>query len=313
MIELHLHLDGSLRPETVLELSNIQNIDIGTKDINILKNMMKVEEDCKTLEECLKRFDLPLKVLQTSQAIERVSYELVEDLQKIGITYAEIRFAPQLSTRKGLTQSEVVESAIKGVKKAMNQFKNINCALILCCMRGLDIENENLETIEVAKKYIGDVVCAIDLAGAESLYSTDIFENIFNKAREYNLPMTIHAGEASGIDSIKKALEYGTKRIGHGVSCIDDYDFVEELIKNDVLLEICITSNYHTKVVQSIDKHPIKKLFDRGVKITINSDNMTVSDTNLLKEIEIAKNYFGFTDDDIRKMQNYAYEYRFLK
>ena len=119
MIELHLHLDGSLRPKTVWELGKQQGIDLSAKDIEELKFMMEVPDDCKTLHECLERFDLPLKVLQTADAIERVSYEIVEDLSKLGIDYAEVRFAPQLSTNKGLTQSEVVEAAINGVKRGM--------------------------------------------------------------------------------------------------------------------------------------------------------------------------------------------------
>ncbi len=313
MIELHLHLDGSLRPKTVWELGKQQGIDLGAKDIEELKFMMEVPDDCKTLHECLERFDLPLKVLQTADAIERVSYEIVEDLSKLGIDYAEVRFAPQLSTNKGLTQSEVVEAAINGVKRGMKDFPSVKCGLILCCMRGENIQDKNIETIEVAKKYLGDVVCAVDLAGAESLYPTEIFEPVFKKANEYNLPRTIHAGEAAGPDSIRKALSYGTKRLGHGVNAIYDKELMKELIDNEVTLEVCVKSNYQTKVVESIEEHPIKKLFDAGVRVTVNSDNMTVSATNIHKEIEILKNRLGFTDEDIEKMQKYAEEARFIK
>lgn len=313
MTELHLHLDGSLRPKTVWELGKEQGIDLGAKDIEELKFMMEVPDDCKTLHECLERFDLPLKVLQTADAVERVSYEIVEDLSKLGIDYAEVRFAPQLSTNKGLTQSEVVEAAIKGVKRGMKDFPSVKCGLILCCMRGENIQDKNIETIEVAKKYLGDVVCAVDLAGAESLYPTEIFEPVFKKANEYNLPRTIHAGEAAGPDSIRKALSYGTKRLGHGVNAIYDKELVKELIDNEVTLEVCVTSNYQTKVVESIEEHPVKKLFDAGVRVTVNSDNMTVSSTNIHKEIEILKKRLGFTDEDIEKIQKYAEEARFLK
>ena len=313
MTELHLHLDGSLRPETVWELGKIQGIDLGAKDVADVKYMMEVPEDCKTLHECLERFELPLKVLQTADALERVSFELVEDLHNINVDYAEIRFAPQLSTEKGLTQEEVVEATIKGVKKGMDKYPDIKCGLILCCMRGENIEDRNLKTVEVAKKYLGDVVCAIDLAGAESLYPTEMFEKVFEKANEYKLPRTIHCGEAKGPESIRKALSYGTKRIGHGVNAIYDEELVKELVEKGVTLEVCVTSNYHTKVVDSIEKHPMKKLFDAGVRVTVNSDNMTVSNTNIHKEIEILKNKLGFTDADIEKIQKYAEEARFLK
>ncbi len=313
MTELHLHLDGSLRPETVWELGKIQGIDLGAKDVADVKYMMEVPEDCKTLHECLERFELPLKVLQTADALERVSFELVEDLHNINVDYAEIRFAPQLSTEKGLTQEEVVEATIKGIKKGMDKYPDIKCGLILCCMRGENIEDRNLQTVEVAKKYLGDVVCAIDLAGAESLYPTEMFEKVFEKANEYKLPRTIHCGEAKGPESIRKALSYGTKRIGHGVNAIYDGELVKELVEKGVTLEVCVTSNYHTKVVDSIEKHPMKKLFDAGVRVTVNSDNMTVSNTNIHKEIEILKNKLGFTDADIEKIQKYAEEARFLK
>lgn len=313
MTELHLHLDGSLRPETVWELGKIQGIDLGAKDVADVKYMMEVPEDCKTLHDCLERFELPLKVLQTADALERVSFELVEDLHNINVDYAEIRFAPQLSTEKGLTQEEVVEATIKGVKKGMDKYPDIKCGLILCCMRGENIDDRNLKTVEVAKKYLGDVVCAIDLAGAESLYPTEMFEKVFEKANEYKLPRTIHCGEAKGPESIRKALSYGTKRIGHGVNAIYDEELVKELVEKGVTLEVCVTSNYHTKVVDSIEKHPMKKLFDAGVRVTVNSDNMTVSNTNIHKEIEILKNKLGFTDADIEKIQKYAEEARFLK
>ena len=313
MTELHLHLDGSLRPETVWELGKIQGIDLGAKDVADVKYIMEVPEDCKTLHDCLERFELPLKVLQTADALERVSFELVEDLHNINVDYAEIRFAPQLSTEKGLTQEEVVEATIKGVKKGMDKYPDIKCGLILCCMRGENIDDRNLKTVEVAKKYLGDVVCAIDLAGAESLYPTEMFEKVFEKANEYKLPRTIHCGEAKGPESIRKALSYGTKRIGHGVNAIYDEELVKELVEKGVTLEVCVTSNYHTKVVDSIEKHPMKKLFDAGVRVTVNSDNMTVSNTNIHKEIEILKNKLGFTDADIEKIQKYAEEARFLK
>ena len=125
--------------------------------------------------------------------------------------------------------------------------------------------------------------------------------------------MTIHAGEAAGPESMRTALSFGTKRIGHGVAAIHDAELMQELIDQNVTLEVCVTSNYHTKVVPSIAEHPIRKLFDAGVRVTVNSDNMTASGTNLGKEIEILKNTFGFTEDELAKMMEYAWEARFLK
>lgn len=311
--ELHLHLDGSLRPETVWELAKEQGIRLPAESAEEVKYKMEAPEDCRTLEEYLERFDLPLLVLQRADAIERVTYELVEDLAKEGVDYAEIRFAPQLSVNGGLTQDEVVEAAIRGAERGMKTYPEIRVGLILCCMRGADNEALNMQTVETAKKYLGPVVCAVDIAGAEGLFPTENFAPVFAKVREYGIPMTIHAGEAAGPDSMKTALSFGTKRIGHGVAAINDPELIRRLIDENVTLEVCVTSNYHTKVVPAIEMHPIHKLLDEGVHVTVNSDNRTCSRTTLQKEKEVLKEQLGFSDEEIEKMQEYAWEARFLK
>lgn len=313
LIELHLHLDGSLRPETVWELAKEQNIKLPANTVDEVRDQMQVPEDCRTLEEYLTRFDLPLLVLQTREALERAAFELTEDLAKEGVTYAEIRFAPQLSIKGGMTQEQAVEAAIEGVKRGMEQYPSIRVGLILCCMRGEDNEEWNLQTVETAKKYLGDVVCAVDIAGAESLYPTERFAPVFEKVREYGLPSTIHAGEAAGPESMKTALAFGAKRIGHGVAAVEDPELVRRLIEEQITLEVCVTSNYQTKVVPSIEAHPIRRLFNAGVRVTVNSDNRTVSNTNVRKELDILRNVFGFKEQEIAKMEEYAWEARFLR
>ncbi len=252
-------------------------------------------------------------VLQEEAAIERVAFELVEDLAKAGLDYAEIRFAPQLSVEKGLTQDAVTEAAIRGVRRGMERYPSIRVGLILCCMRGDTNEALNHQTVETARKYLGDVVCAVDIAGAEGLYATELFKPVFDKVNEYQLPMTIHAGEAAGPDSMCTALSYGTRRIGHGVAAAEDPELIRELIENNVTLEVCVTSNYHTKIVDSLKDHPIRKLFDAGVRVTVNSDNMTASNTSLQKEISVLKDVLGFTEEEIEKLEEYGWEARFLK
>ena len=313
LIELHLHLDSSLRPETVWELAKEQNIKLPANTVDEVRDQMQVPEDCRTLEEYLTRFDLPLLVLQTREALERAAFELTEDLAKEGVTYAEIRFAPQLSIKGGMTQEQAVEAAIEGVKRGMEQYPSIRVGLILCCMRGEDNEEWNLQTVEAAKKYLGDVVCAVDIAGAESLYPTERFAPVFEKVREYGLPSTIHAGEAAGPESMKTALAFGAKRIGHGVAAVEDPELVRRLIEEQITLEVCVTSNYQTKVVPSIEAHPIRRLFNAGVRVTVNSDNRTVSNTNVRKELDILRNVFGFKEQEIEKMEEYAWEARFLR
>ena len=313
LIELHLHLDGSLRAESMWELAKEQGIELEEKTVEEVRAKMEVPEDCKTLEEYLERFALPTKILQTEAAMERVAFEMVETLANEGVTYAEVRFAPQLHIQKGLTQDQVVEAVIRGTRRGMDRYPGIRVGLILCCMRGDTNGDLNMATVEATRKYLGDMVCAIDIAGAEGLYPTAMFEDLFVKVREYNLPMTIHAGEADGPESMKAALSFGTRRIGHGIAAINDPELMAHLIKEKITLEVCITSNYHTKEVPSIEAHPFRKLFDAGVRVTLNSDNMTCSRVNILSELEILRKQFGFTEEEIDTIMQYAYEARFLK
>lgn len=313
LIELHLHLDGSLRAETVWELAKEQGVELAEKSVEEVRAKMEVPEDCKTLEEYLERFALPTMVLQTEAAMERVAFEMVETLANEGVTYAEVRFAPQLHVQKGLTQAEVVEATIRGTKRGMEQYPGIRVGLILCCMRGDTNADLNMETVEVAKEYLGDVVCAVDIAGAEALYPTTMFESLFAKVREYDLPMTIHAGEADGPESIKTALSFGTKRIGHGVAAIHDPELMKRLAEEKITLEICITSNYHTKEVETIADHPFRKLFEAGIRVTLNSDNMTCSRVDIHSELDILRTVFHFTEAEIDQIMEYAYEARFLR
>ncbi|NLZ80761.1 MAG: adenosine deaminase [Clostridiales bacterium] len=311
MIDLHLHLDGSLRPKTVLELGAEQGISLPAKTLETLIEYLRVPEDCKSLTEYLERFDLPLEVLQVPSAIERVTFELVEDLAFMGLEYAEIRFAPQLSTKKGLTQEEVVKAAISGLDKALSKYTDIKVQLILCCMRGKDNDADNYETLEVAKKYLSKGVCAVDLAGAEALFKTKNYKELFEKVNEFNLPFTIHAGEADGPESVKEAISYGARRIGHGVRSIEDEDLIKELIEKGVTLEVCPISNLQTKTVDDIRNHPIRRLFDLGVRVTVNTDNMTVSNTTLQKEKLLLKEALGFTDKEFEVMEVYSKEAAF--
>ena len=305
--ELHLHLDGAITPRIAKKLAALQGIELPYEGEQ-LNNALSVGEDCQSLNEFLQCFDLPLKLLQTKEGISEAIYLVQEELKAEGLSYAELRFAPQLHCQGGLSQAQVIEAALDGLKRS-----TLPCNLILCCMRGADNEELNMQTVETAKKYLGDVVCAVDIAGAEGLFPTENFAPVFAKVREYGVPMTLHAGEAAGPDSMKTALSFGTKRIGHGVAAINDPELIKRLIDENVTLEVCVTSNYHTKVVPAINMHPIHKLLEAGVHVTVNSDNRTCSRTTLQKEKEVLKEELGFTDEEIEKMQEYAWEARFLK
>lgn len=295
-IVLHLHLDGSLKPETVKEWLKEEGEDISLEEV---KKKLMVNKDCRDLNEYLEKFELPSKVLQTKQHIERATYEVFENLSKQNVIYAEVRFAPSKHLAGGLSYNEVVEAAIQGMNKAKEEFK-IDGNLILCCMRGDNNEKENLETINVAKKYLNKGVVAVDLAGAEALFKTEKFKEIFKYAKELDVPFTIHAGEADGPKSIRKALEFGAKRIGHGVRCIEDKNLFCELVEKQIPLEICPTSNLQTQAING--EYPLEKLYRKGICVTVSTDNDTVSNTNILEEYDWIFKNTGLMIDDLIHM-----------
>lgn len=305
-IELHLHLDGSLKSKTVLEL-----LKDDTLRLENVEKMLTVSKECKDLTEYLEKFELPIKIMQNKENLERIAYELVEDLKKENVIYAEIRFAPALHTRGGLNFDEIVTSVLKGLNNSA-KVGNIKCNLILCCMRGKGNEKENIETVNVAKRYLNKGVCAIDLAGAEAIYETNEFEYIFELAKKLKIPYTIHAGEIDNKKSMESAILFGTKRLGHGMYAIKYEDLIEKIIENDIVLEICPTSNVHTKAVDSIKEHPIYELYKKNVKVTVNTDNRTVSNITLTKEYEYLLDNFDLTIDNLLKMNKNAIMSAFL-
>ena len=294
LIDLHLHLDGSLSVKSVKELAALQNIEIPENEEELLK-LLRINDDCKDLTEYLEKFAFPGKLLQTKEAIAISVFNLQEELKEQGLIHAEIRFAPQLHTLEGLRQREVIEAAIDGLNRS-----DFSAELILCCMRGNDNHEANLETVKLAKDYIGKGVCGIDIAGAEALFPTENFADLFALAREDGTPFTIHAGEADGPKSVYKALEYGTKRLGHGVRSLEDPALVEKLVAEGITLELCPTSNIHTCMFPSIEEYPLRKLMEAGVKVTINTDNMTVSNITLAKEFGKLIAAFDLTDEEIK-------------
>ncbi len=300
LIDLHLHLDGSLSVKSVKELAAMQNIVLPETEEELLK-LLRVNPDCRDLTEYLEKFAFPGKLLQTKEALALSVYNLQEELKEQGLIYAEIRFAPQLHTKEGLCQREVIEAAIEGLEKS-----DFSANLILCCMRGNDNHEENIETVKLAKDYLGKGVCAVDIAGAEALFPTENFGDLFALARELDVPFTIHAGEAAGPESVYKALEYGTKRLGHGVRSLEDASLTEKIAKEGITLELCPTSNLHTCMFPCIEEYPIRKLMEAGVKVTVNTDNMTVSGTTLDAEMQKLISAFALTDDEVKSFAKNA-------
>lgn len=298
-VELHLHLDGSVRLDTASMLTG--------KSIEEVRSLMIAKEKCHDLNEYLTKFNLANEIMQSQENLTRIAKELVEDLKNDNVIYAEVRFAPLLHTKKGLTGEEVIEAVLLGLKD-----EDLKVNLILCMMRQFSFE-DNLKTIELAIKYLDKGVVAVDLAGAEALYPTANFERLFQIAKDDNIPFTIHAGEADGKDSILSAINFKTKRIGHGVRCIEDKETLDMINKNNITLEVCPTSNIQTDIFENYHDHPIRKLYDMNILVTINVDNMTVSNIDLTQEYEKLVKNFNFTLKDFKKMNINAINASFLK
>lgn len=307
--DIHLHLDGSLSPKAIIEVAKKEIITLPTYDEKELRKYLEVPKNCKSLNEYLERFDLPNLVLQTRFGLDHCTMDLLKRLSDDGVKYTEIRMAPQLSTSKGLSQEEVVKQLIETLKEAESKYP-IKANLILCMMRGSNNLEMNIETIEIANKYKNDKVVAVDLAGAEALFPNEMFEKEFELINKYKLNLTVHAGEASGSDSVKSALEFGAKRIGHGIKSIQDKNVLEILKKNEICLEICPKSNLDTKTILSYEELPIREFVEMGIKVSINSDDMTVSNTTVKKEYEtLAK--LGFSENQLREFALNTIDYSF--
>ena len=295
LIDLHLHLDGSISVQSARELAKIEGVTLPGED-EALRKLLTVSDGCRDLNEYLTRFSLPCSLLESAESLSLATYNLCRELEAAGYIYAEIRFAPQKHGGKGLSQDGAVSAAIDGLRRS-----GFHAQLILCCMReGFDNREANLETVRLTRKYWGQGVCACDLAGAEALYPNEQYAYIFEEARKLGVPFTIHAGEALGAESVAIALDYGARRIGHGIRAYESEAVVARLAREGVALEVCPTSNLNTAVFPSIAEMPIPALIEAGVTVTVNADNMSVSATDVGRELALVRSAFGYQREDIK-------------
>ena len=277
LIDLHLHLDGSLPPTTARKLAQMQGIPI-PDTLEEIKRKMSIKPNCKDLNDYLSRFRLSCSLLRTGEALTIGMQDLLEELHRQGLVYTEIRFAPQKSCAEGFSQYDAALAALEAIKTSP-----IPCGLILSMMRDGSPEANN-ETVEVAKALHGKGVVAVDLAGAEALYPTSLFREQFAAVRAAGIPLIVHAGEAAGAESVREAVKAGARRIGHGVRSLEDPEVVQMLVSEQVTLELCPTSNLNTGLFPDYAHYPLRELMDAGVRVCVNTDNMTVSATTLKKE-----------------------------
>lgn len=297
-IDLHLHIDGSVLPQTALELAREQGMAEGALSLEEITRRMVIPKGEHGTE--FKEFDLPIAVMQTAPALQRVTCELVERLAAEGVLYAELRFAPQFHLEKGLTQREVIRAVLDGVQQGLEQAPEIEIGILLCAMGTLapaeENREQNLETIRLAKEFIdaGTRVVGIDLAGYEDRLSD--YADLFEFARELGVPATCHSEF-----QLDQCLPFGTPRIGHGYQVAEFERLIDTVRARGVTLEMCPVSSIISYDLPTDERHPLRVLFERGVKVTVNTDNLTVLGTSLEREYECCR-AMGFTDDELVQM-----------
>ena len=296
IIDLHLHLDGSLSPQAIILAAKKDHVLLPTYDAVELENYLSIDETCTSLTDYLTKFDIPNRVLQTKEGIHICTLDLIKRLAEQGLKYVEIRMAPQLSTKRGLSQEDVIIALLDTILEGKIKY-GLKCNLILCMMRNYHYK-ENLLTADLAKKYLGKGVVAIDIAGDETKYSNKDIDGLFEYVNALGLPFTCHSGESTNHSSIDYIMRYHPQRIGHGVKAIESIDTIDHLRRDNVYLEICPTSNVDTHAFNSLSEVPVLPLLKAGIKVTVNTDNMTVSKTTLKREYyNLVK--MGLTEDDI--------------
>ena len=308
--DLHVHLDGSLRPATIVELADEHGISLPTTDPEALGEYMFVK-DARNLEDYLARFGVTLSVMQHSEAIERIAYELCEDAAAENVRYMEIRYSPILLTGEGLPLPETVEAPLRGMRRAREEL-GIDSSLIICGIRNMEADvSRDLADLTIAYKNRG--VVGFDLAGAEYNYPAKKHKNAFYMVRNANVNATIHAGEAYGPESIHQALHYcGAHRIGHGTRLYEGPDLMQFVNDHRIPLEICLTSNVQTRAVKDFASHPVRLYFDRGLVVSLNTDNRLMSGTTVTKEHLRAWKHLGFTLDEIAELVLNGFRSAFL-
>lgn len=298
--ELHVHLDGSLRPETMLDLARTAKVELPAGDPDSLRRYMLVS-DARNLEDYLERFDITVALLQTPEAIERVAYEMVEDAARDNVRYLEVRYCPHLSTHRGLSMEEVLLAESRGLTRGEQDF-GVRTAIINCSLRHYPPDRSiEIAELSVRSKHLG--VVGFDLAGGEAGFPPGVHGAAFDVALAGNLGITIHAGEAYGPASVSEAIRRcHAMRIGHGTRLKENPALQEFVRDRRILLEINITSNVQTRVVPEPSRHPVRGYFDAQLAVTLCTDSWLMSGTSLTNEYWVAHRHLGFTREEIDRL-----------
>lgn len=308
--ELHCHLDGSLRPATLLELGREYGVPLPATSVDALADYMHAN-DVRHLEDYLARFELTIAVLQTEDALERAAFELVEDAARDGVRYIEVRNAPVLNTKRGLAVGAAIEAPLRGFARAEREL-GVMTRFIVCALRNLS-PDASLELARLAVAYRDRGVVAFDLAGGEAGNQASLHEAAFRYAHDHDLPVTVHAGEGDGAESVRQAVHAcGADRLGHATRLIEDERLTSYVNDRRIPLEICLTSNVHTRVTASYSVHPLRHYFDRGMVVTLNTDNRLMSATTLTDEYAHAARHLDFSWEELCTIALNGFESAFV-
>jgi adenosine deaminase len=284
-VELHVHLD------CCLSFKGLSRIDPTISESFYKKNF--IGTSCSCLKDYIRCADTALEYMQTKEQLEIVIEDLFDQLTNDNVIYAEIRFAPLLHQKKGLSSKNVVE-IVSNKTKIESEKSGIEVGLILCTLRHFSVD-QSLQTVKLVKDFSNKNVVGFDIAADEAGFPIDNHIKSFQFARDNNIFCTAHAGEALGADSVTNTLKYlKPNRIGHGVRCIEDNSLIEKIKKENIHLEICVTSNIVTKVFNNLKDHPVNFLLNKGISLSINTDGRTISDTTLNKEYVLLNKEFNW-------------------
>ncbi len=310
-VDLHCHLDGSVRAETLWDLAQERNLSLPAKSSAELQDFFAVKKPFENLEEYLNRFRVVLPVLQDPEALNRVAYELALDAAAENVLYLEVRYSPVLHTDGGMKLTQVMDTVLEGLKRASKE-ADITTGVIVCGIRNISPET-SLRLAELAAAYKHEGVVGFDLAGAEDHYPAKDHTDAFYLIRRNNVNCTVHAGEAYGPDSIRQALhDLNTHRIGHGTRLKEDGDLLNYVNDHRIPLEVCLTSNLHTKAVKNLQMHPMRFYYDCGLRVTLNTDNRLISNTTVTDEYLLACRTFGLDEQDLKNIIVMGFKSSFL-
>lgn len=298
-IELHCHLDGSLSKEFIQ----------GRLKRAVSEGELQVTQNCESLVEYLEKFELPGACLKDEAGLEGAGYDVLETMSRENVYYAEIRFAPLLSVTEAMGTEQVIAALLRGLEKGKKDY-GVEYNVITCAMRHHS-EEDNYQMIKTARQFLGAGVCAVDLAGAEAQYPMTEFMELFHKTRKLGMPFTIHAGECGNPQNILDSVQAGAGRIGHGIA-MKGYPAIQKLVRDaHIGIEMCPISNLQTKAVKSTAEYPIREFLDAGLLVTINTDNRTVSNSSMTKELEFIQRMYRISDSEILLMMRNAVETSF--